>query len=522
MPRITRPAAIVVVAIGLWVPVGAFIQDRTSSGVPIRWNLASGQPNISNGQVEYVINKRGSEDVAFSEVVSAVEAAFNQWRLRNGSLIDFISLSDPSPLAEGTLPNPKDQVNVVYWDEDPRRGFMIPVDGIGITFRDADPNSGHLNDADIVLNGYQFLWTSQADGNFSSLTGPVDIQEALTAAVGGFIGLNRVPTAGSVMQEGNYPGDIFRTSLTSDELAAVLDLYPPTPNPDVTSISGRVTRSAVPVFGAYVAAFQSGVPVVGAISDPNGFYSIRRIPAGSYSVRAMTLRAPFGSLFYAGIDPNFQSEVFLNSATDPGSAVTAIAGIDTPLIDLDVASSSTADPWEPDNDMANAKAITPNGPRQIHHTFPASDLDFVKFTATVGRLYVVETSNLGSGLADSDTVLDLVSSPTPSQNNNDSNAKQKSRTSRLVFRAAASGPHFVRAMQASSVSGSGTAYDISVIDLGTTALTPIVSSVTPSQGSQGGGYQVSVFGSNFMPGAGVSFGGLAGTEVDVAAPRSCS
>jgi len=522
MWRNTRPAAIVIAAIWFSVPALAFIQERVPSGDPVRWNLAAVQPNISNGMVEYVINKRGSEDVAFAAVVTEVEAASAQWRLRNSSVIDFVRLTDPSTLADGTRPNKVDQVNVVFWDEDLRNGFGIPVDTVGATIRRVpDPNSGQLSDVDIVLNAYQFLWTSQGDGNFSSLRGPVDIQEALTASVGEFIGLNRVPTVGSVMQEANYPGDIFRTGLSSDELAAVLDVYPPTPNPAVTSISGRVTRSAVPVFGAYVAAFQNGVPVVGAISDPNGFYSIRRIPAGSYSVRALTLSPPFGSAFYGGIDPNFQSEAFLNSATDPGTSVTAVAGMDTPLINLDVAPSNTADvPWEPDNDTANAKDITPNGPRQIHHTFSAADVDFVKFNATVGRLYVVETSNLGTGLAQCDTVLDLVSSPTPSQNNNDLNAKQKSLTSRLAFRAAASGTHFIRAMQRLGISGSGTAYDISVTDLGTTAPTPTVSSVTPPQGSQGGGYQVSVFGSNFLPGASVSFGGIPGTEVDVVSSSS--
>lgn len=145
------------------------------------------------------------------------------------------------------------------------------------------------------------------------------------------------------MQETNYPGDIFRTSLSADELAAVLDLYPPAPNPAVTSISGRVTRAGQPVFGAYIVAFQGGTPVVGGIADPNGNYSIRRLPDGTYTVRVLTIRAPV-SAFYGAIDNDFLSEVYLDSATDPATSVMTDPNTDVPMIDIDVAAADTEPP----------------------------------------------------------------------------------------------------------------------------------------------------------------------------------
>ena len=60
MWRHARPAAIIIAAISISVPALAFIQERVPSGDPVRWNLAAVQPNISNGMVKYVINKRGS------------------------------------------------------------------------------------------------------------------------------------------------------------------------------------------------------------------------------------------------------------------------------------------------------------------------------------------------------------------------------------------------------------------------------------------------------------------------------
>ncbi len=366
-----------------------------------------------------------------------------------------------------------------------------------------------------------FLWTTLSDGNFSSKTGPADVQEALTKAVGEFIGLNVVPTMGSVLQEVDYPGNIARKSLTQDELAGVLDVYPPAPNPAVTSISGQVTLSGSPVFGAYVAAFQSGIPVVGAITDQNGDYSIRRLPAvaTSYTVRVLTAKRPSfdASPFFSTLDNDFLSEAYLDAATDPATAVTTVPDNDVPLIDFDVAAAGTADPWEPNNDQASSNTIATDGSRQIHHSFPAGDIDVVQFTATAGRTYVIETGNLGSGAGDSDTVITL-RNPSFVQIaiNDDRNAKQNSRASRIAFRASVSGTHFVQIAQADSgLEGSGTTFDIRVTDLGTAAPTPTVSSVTPAQGSQGGGYQVSISGASFLPGASVSFGGLAGTEVDV-------
>ena len=132
-----------------------FIQERTPSAVPVRWNLSAIQPNISNGMVEYLINKRGSEDIGFAGVVPAVEAAFATWRNdAGGAVIDFVRLADPSTLPDGTRPNKADQVNVVYWEEDPRNAFMVPVFDFGFVIRDVNGTTGEIRDVDIVVNGF--------------------------------------------------------------------------------------------------------------------------------------------------------------------------------------------------------------------------------------------------------------------------------------------------------------------------------------------------------------------------------
>jgi len=128
-----------------------FIQERTPvDGIGVRWDLTAVQPNISSGMIEYIINKRGSDDVLFSSVVTKVEASFATWRNASPSVVDFVRLSDPSTSPIGTMPNRMDQTNVVFWEEDPRNTWMIPNFSSGYVIRRADALTGKLLDVDIV------------------------------------------------------------------------------------------------------------------------------------------------------------------------------------------------------------------------------------------------------------------------------------------------------------------------------------------------------------------------------------
>jgi beta propeller repeat protein len=55
-----------------------------------------------------------------------------------------------------------------------------------------------------------------------------------------------------------------------------------------------------------------------------------------------------------------------------------------------------ADSYEPDDTYAQASTITVDGASQSHNFHVAGDNDWVKFSATLGTIYVIETFNLGS------------------------------------------------------------------------------------------------------------------------------
>ncbi|MBI3811092.1 MAG: pre-peptidase C-terminal domain-containing protein [Nitrospirae bacterium] len=78
------------------------------------------------------------------------------------------------------------------------------------------------------------------------------------------------------------------------------------------------------------------------------------------------------------------------------------AGMDTVVADRKMA--LTADGFEPDDTVANAKPVMVNGPTQTHTLYPATDVDYVSFVATGGAQYTITTEALTNG---ADTFLEV-------------------------------------------------------------------------------------------------------------------
>lgn len=126
--------------------------------------------------------------------------------------------------------------------------------------------------------------------------------------------------------------------------------------------------------------------------------------------------------------------------------------------------STSPDAYEPDDSLNAAKPITVGGSAQRHNFHVAGDQDWVRFSATTGTAYVIETSNLGPA---SDTVLELYNgSGTRLAYNDDYGGTLASRISWI---APSSGTFFVKVRHYNSRAyGAATAYDLRV---STTAIT---------------------------------------------------
>ncbi len=534
MKRLTY--VVLIVALGIPTSkVYGFIQSAApGTGTTLKWFALP---------IQYRINGKGTPDVPGTAEFAAIAAAFATW--------DAVANSDLAFVNGGMTTlgfDPTDSTNTILWLDDASAGSTNESAVVGfpdiqaLTLRRGDAISGQIFEVDIALNGVSYSWTVSGNDSFTSLRGPADIQAVVTHEVGHLIGLEHVTSSTSVMFVSMYPGDISPRTLSQDELSAAAFIYPSAGAPAESSISGQVTRSGSGVPRAYVAAFQAGRVIDGALADAAGNYRIRRLPPGTYLVRTQPYsnsRNVTQSTFYqspTNVDVNFLSIFYPNTASESSATpVTVAAGADSPNINLSVsASGNVNDPFEEDDTGSTAKPIAVDGSAQIHHSWDANPLagdeDWVTYNAVAGRLYVIETRSLGLKRDDSApevihsaTYLELHDAsattppyPVPLASNISRNSFEQDRGSRIVAFEAANAVRKVRALQRQfTTKGAGAYFDLSVRELVGPFAAPTVTSVLQSQATQDGGVVVSVNGSNFIPGAAVTFGGAAGTQADV-------
>jgi len=499
----------------------AFVQAAApNTGSVVKWQTLP---------IQYRINTRGTLDTSGTAEVAAVDAAFATWDSVANSDLVFSGGSTNAGF------DTTDGINTVLWVED-ASGDPAAVgnpEQRAFTRVRRDPSTGELFEADIALNAVAYSWTTTATDVFTSKSGPLDVQAIITHEIGHFIGLDHVTTSSSTLYVTAYQGDTTLRNLTLDEMSAVQVLYPSSAAPPESSISGQVTRGGTGVPRAYVVAYQAGTPLVGVLADGSGNYRIRRLTAGDYLVRVQPYSNSASvtqSAFYrnpSNVDVNFLSVFYPNSATEAAAAtVTVTAGLDTPNVNFAVTSTGNQnDPFDEDDTSGTAQTIDLNGTAQIHHSWASLDEDWVKFNATAGRIYIVETRNLGSRVNDSGPPFDSATrlelfdqtGTTPLEPLNSSpNDLEQDRRSRVVHFEVATAMRFVRVRQRPvDLTGAGVYFDLTVTELNGPFPTPVVTSVDPAQATEDGLIAVTVKGSNFIRGAQVTFDGTAGTQPDV-------
>jgi hypothetical protein len=123
------------------------------------------------------------------------------------------------------------------------------------------------------------------------------------------------------------------------------------------------------------------------------------------------------------------------------------------------ASACRPDSFEPDNTRAEAKAVTVNALPERRNACPAGDRDWVKFTATAGITYTLESMGLG---AVSDTIVCLFDNIGTQIACDDEGGANHG--SRLTWQASSSGTYYAEIRQAdANAAGPATEYEFSIV-----------------------------------------------------------
>lgn len=428
---------------------------RSSQGKALRWGSVP---------VSFVVNDKGSDNVADLSDDLAIRQSFAAWQDLPGSKIAFV---ENTSAAARKVSDWKGSSHLVVFDEDGDPDLLPPGSGIvAITPLSFFSDTGKIADADIVLNGADFTFTTTLQA------GSFDVWATTTHEVGHFIGLDHAGLATSTMWPFEPPQGFALRTLARDDAAGAEALYP---NTKKATLTGFVVRSTqAPVVGANVWARSvlDGRVATGTISDATGRYTLTGLEPGTYRVVA----GPYdGAMTAANL--SFGNTVGMETNFQPGLSVPIALA----------AGEDALGPQVVVGDDAAINVTGPGVPRQIH---PG---EVKQFALT------------GSGLAGT-----VVSIPDAG----------------IALTASGTASSFTVTASANALPGT---YDLFVTNganqvadhagaLEVLPLAPQLSTVTPSVGSTAGGTTVLLDGDHFSGAPEVLFGDVVAASVALVSP----
>jgi hypothetical protein len=286
MKRRARSLAVVIIALALVVPAGAYLKLGTRVGTrteSLRWRQFP---------IRYFITDTGVAGVTSQQFQTAVSRAFSTWHAVENieTSSTFVGFVQARPFVE-------DGANVIGYLSQPGQDRTLAATTFTI-----DETDGRILESDIYFNTI-FPWSTAEAGG----TDRYDVESIALHEIGHLLGLShsalgetelsgggrRVIAAEAVMFPIAFTrGNIADRSLKADDIAGISDIYGTTTfTRTFGSISGRVTKSGRGVQGAHVVAFstRTGKLVGGFTLNANGDFVIAGLEPGPHVLRAEPL-----------------------------------------------------------------------------------------------------------------------------------------------------------------------------------------------------------------------------------------
>ena len=333
--------ALIAAAAGLasLIAANAFVVDHAGIGQPIKWNLlppfdtegiSTNVVNPVTRAVRYYLGSQAWSATNRVNELNALRASFAQWQATPGTLLKF---EDAGLVGPGVDVDTFDNTNVVFFAKTPLvNGGRDNISGqTGRAFLSWWADNNQLAEVDIVLNGFEFRWSTDI---FATSSSAFFVEGVALHEIGHMIGLFHTPSgAGTMFHAGEQGLANLQTGLSEDEWAGARALYPqPSAIGTFGHLRGQVTLGGAPVLGAAVFAEDSAGNLSGAtVTRADGLYDLSYLPTGSYRVRAAPLD-PTGAANYLArgkeISQYFETNA-VNSSFLPtaGQVVNLAAGI---------------------------------------------------------------------------------------------------------------------------------------------------------------------------------------------------
>ncbi len=275
----------------------------------------------------------------------------------------------------------------------------------------------------------------------SALYGGASAQYQATLNAAQAVGLNSPPSCGETAPPDSYEPDNSATAARPITVNGVAQRHNFHTAGDQDWVTFNATAGTV--YTIQTSGLESNADTVLALFGNNGSLLLaQNDDYGGTLASRITWTATANGSFHVRVI-NFGGR----SGSNTGYNLTVSAVPPTP-----------GDAYEPDNSLNAARPITVGGAAQRHNFHAAGDQDWVRFSATAGTAYVIETLNLAQA---SDTVLELYNgSGTRLAYNDDYGGTLASRISWI---APSGGTFFVKVRHyRSSAYGAATTYDLRI------------------------------------------------------------